>query len=609
MPKGDTIVREKVIPAKLVSQSDPMSRLDLERLRSGMAVERSSFLGHWQELGAFILPRRTRFMTSDRDRGNRRNYAIINSTAGLAARTLRAGMMSGFTSPARPWFRMTTADPEMMKLSAVQEWLYDVTWIMSDMFLRSNLYTSLQTVYGDMGVFGTAAMMIMEDFERGIHTFPFVIGSYYLAADYKLRINVFMRDYQMTVRQIVEEFAWNPITKKYDWENVSGMVKNLYEIGTTEAWIDVTHAVVPNPEYNPDSKRSDKKKYLSVYYERGSVSGQYSISTFDSMKVLSRKGFDKFRILAPRWEVSGEDIYGTYCPGMEALGDQQGLQIYERRGAQALEKSINPAMVAPSSLRSQKASVVPGDITYLDTRDGMQKFEPAYQINPNFQQLNIEKAAIMERIKQCFHTDLWLVVSNLDRGNVTAEEIRALQNEKLQEVGPVVDRLNQDLLDPLVEQAYEIMWSQGRLPIPPPVMRKMPLKVEYTSIIAQAQKALAAGGIEQFTGYALKLKEMHPEDPGVLDKFDIDQALDRYGEDLSIPPGILRDDEKVEEIRAGRAQAQQQQQQLAAAESASKTAKNLATAPTDGSNALADLMARASAGSMLPGSGAAPPNA
>lgn len=593
----ETVIRAK----RPVPGNEEYSRLWLERLRSGLHVERSTFISHWMELGQFILPRRTRFFTSDRDRGNRRNYSIINSTAGLAARTLRAGMMSGFTSPARPWFRLTTQDPDLAKLEIVKEWLYDVTWAMSDMFLRSNLYTTLQTVYGDMGVFGTAAMMIMEDFDRVIHTFPFVVGSYYLFADYKLKITGFMRDYMMTVRQIVEEFAWDEDAKKYDWSNVSDMVHTLWNNGQTESWIDVTHAIVPNPQWNPNSLRSENKRYVSIYYERGSTDGTQTLSTIDTNKVLSRRGFDKFRVLAPRWEVTGEDVYGTYCPGMEALGDTQGLQMYERRGAQALEKSINPPMVAPSSLRSQKATVVPGDITYVDTRDGQQKFEAAYLINPNFQQLNFEKTAIMKRIDECFHKNLFLVISNIDKGNVTAEEVRALQNEKLQEIGPVVDRLNQDLLDQLVEQSFEIMVAQGRLPPAPPVMRKMPLKVEYTSIIAQAQKALAAGGIEQFTGFVLKVIESKPNDPTVLDKVNTDELIERYADDMSIPPGIVRDDDDVAAIRQQRAQAQAKQQQLAEAEQASKTAKNLAGAPTDGANALSDLIQRAQAGQMGPG--------
>jgi hypothetical protein len=219
-------------------------------------------------------------------------------------------------------------------------------------------------------------------------------------------------------------------------------------------------------------------------------------------------------------------------------------------------------------------------------------------IQPNFQQLNIEKQAIMERIKVSFHENLFLVVSNLDRGNVTAEEIRALQNEKLQEIGPVVDRLNQDLLDPLIDITFEIMMAQGRVPPPPPALQKRPLKVEYVSIIAQAQKALSAGGIEQFTGYVMKLREMEPENPAVIDKFDPDEAIDHYGESLTIPPGIVRDDEQVAKIRAQREQAQAKQQQLAAAEQTSKTAKNLAGAPTDGKTALTDLLQHAKAGDM-----------
>lgn len=576
------------------------NRLELERLRNQLMIERSSFFTHWQQIDEFISPRRTRFYITDVDRGNRRNNMIINSTGTHAWHTLRSGMMSGFTSPSRPWFRLTTQDPDLAKYEPVKQWLYEVTSLMHDVFLRSNVYNSLPTVYGDMGAFATSAMMVMEDFDRVIHTQVFVLGSYYIFNDAKLRVRGFMRDFRLTVRQIVEQFAWNEETKKYDWSNISSLVQTLWDNGSTESWIDLSQYIGPNPDYKPDSLRSENKKFLSVYYERGAVGSQYTITTVDSTKTLSRKGYDKFRILAPRWEVAGEDIYGTYCPGMEALGDIQSLQMYERRAAQALEKSINPPMVAPSSMRAQKATVVPGDITFIDTRDGQQKFEPAYMINPNFQQLNMIVQGLEERIKKSFHEDLWLVISNLDKANVTAEEIRALQNEKLQEIGPVVDRLNQDLLDPLVEITFEIMMSQGKIPPPPEIMQKHELKVVYTSIIAQAQKALSAGSIEQLTGYVLKMKEMYPEDPSIVDKFNADEAIDHYGEALTSPPGIIRDDDTVAKMRADRAKAQQAQQRIAEAEQMSKTAKNLAGAPTAGQNALTDLIQSGQAGNLIP---------
>lgn len=274
------------------------------------------------------------------------------------------------------------------------------------------------------------------------------------------------------------------------------------------------------------------------------------------------------------------------------------LQTMERRGAQALEKSINPPMVGPSSLKTAKATVLPGDITFLDTRDGTQKFEPAYQINPNFAQLEGKEEQIRNRIKQSFYDDLWHVISNLQKGQVTAEEIRALKEEKLQDIGPVVDRLNQDLLDPLIENTFDIMVAQRRIPPPPPELRKQPLRVEYTSIMAQAQKALGISTIERFSAQAAQIKEMNPDNPSVLDKVDFDELFDHYGDGLTLPPGIVRDDEQVAAIRDQRAQAQATQQKLAAAEQASKTAKNLADSPTDGQNALTDLVDSAQAGDL-----------
>lgn len=579
--------------------TDANMRQQLQMLRGQLQLERSSFMTHWQDIDLFLAPRRARLYTTDVDRGYRRSQFIINSTATHAWTTLRSGMMSGFTSPSRPWFRLTAQDPDLAKFESVKEWLYDATWRMHDVFLRSNVYNILPTVYGDMSGFGTGCMMIMEDFDNVIHCFEFPLGSYYLFNNDRLRVNGFMRDFRLSVRQVVEKFVWKNDQQEFDWSRCSSMVKNLWDNGTTEAWIDLVQYVGPNAQYKQGSLKSENKKYISVYYEAGTPTGSYSASVTDSTKTLSVRGYDRFRVLAPRWEVSGEDVYGTMCPGMESLGDNKSLQTYERRAAQALEKSINPPMVAPSSLRTQKATMVPGDITFVDGFNG-QEFKPAYQITPNFQQYNVMTNAIEDRIKKSYHEDLWLVISNLDKGNVTAEQIRALQNEKLQEIGPVVDRLNMDLLDPLVEITFDIMLKQGLLPPPPQEMAKQPMKVEYTSIIAQAQKALSAGGIEQFTGYVLRLKEGNPDDPQIIDKFNADEAIDHYGESLTLPPGIVRGDDEVAKIRQGRAQQQAQQQKLAAAEQMSKTAKNLAGAPTSGGNALSDLIQQGQAGSLQP---------
>lgn len=155
-----------------------MAETTKERLNKQFAQlesERQSFEPHWRELSDYINPRGSRFLTSEVNRNDRRNTRIIDSTGTMAARTLASGMMSGITSPARPWFRLATPDPEMMDYGPVKLWLEAVQNRMNDMFNKSNLYQSLPQLYGSLGTYSTGAMAVLEDDEDIIRTMPFPI--------------------------------------------------------------------------------------------------------------------------------------------------------------------------------------------------------------------------------------------------------------------------------------------------------------------------------------------------------------------------------------------------------------------------------------------------
>ena len=397
-----------------------------ELLRSQMELERSSFISHWRDLSEHILPRRSRFFTGDVNRGDRRSSKIIDSTATLAQRTLRSGMMAGVTSPARPWFRLTTGDPDLSENGAVKEWLHAVTQRMETVFLRSNLYNSLPTLYGDIGVFGTAAMLVEEDADAVIRTYVFPVGSYMLANSDRFKVEVFIREFQMTVRQLVEKFGGAERGAGIDWSRFSTAVHGLHEAGQMEAWIDVCHAIAPNPEFDPERLEAKYKRFHSCYFERGGSgtrTGNFALDGFEQDRFLSESGYDLFPVLCPRWETAGGDVYGTTCPGMDALGDIRQLQTGERRGAQAIEKMVNPPMVGPSELRTSRASLLPGDITYLNEREGMKGFRPAHEVDPHIQELEGKQAQVRERIRRAFFEDLFLMLAISDRRQITAREI------------------------------------------------------------------------------------------------------------------------------------------------------------------------------------------
>lgn len=114
---------------------------------SALKAERSSWMTHWREISDYLMPRAGRFISSDRNRGDKRHNAIYDSTGPDALRVLGAGMMAGANSPARPWFRLTTSDPSLDESARVKQWLADVQRLMLMVFAKSNTYPALHALH------------------------------------------------------------------------------------------------------------------------------------------------------------------------------------------------------------------------------------------------------------------------------------------------------------------------------------------------------------------------------------------------------------------------------------------------------------------------------
>jgi hypothetical protein len=542
----------------------------------------------WKDCADFILPWRTKFLHREGTQGNRGrrgsrrgrstsyggdranellvNDERINSTATMAVRLGAAGMMQGFTSPARPWFRLTTSDPELAENPAVSKWLWDVEARIRSQMQRSNIYQTLPAVYESMLTFGPAAMHLDEDPQTVLRSYMWPIGSYRLALDDTNRVDTIYRRVRLTVRQSVQKFGLEAQTQK---------VKELYNKSKYDEPIDIIHAIEPNPGYT--GKGLTDKPYVSVWVDENNAKEH---------ELLHVGGYDEFPVLTPRWGLLDEDVYG-YSPAMDALGDIKALQLYERRKAQASDWMNRPLLAVPASLGMAKEDLVPGHVIYTTGANKGDQIRPAYTVPPQAVTAMGEQIAAHElRINRLLHADMWLLAADTTK-QMTATEVIERRQEKMQQLGAVVERINDELAEPLVDRFFYVMLRKGLLPEAPDELAGKDLKVEFISEMAQAQKMVALGGIQQAVMFNGTMAQFNPE---VVDVMDYDQAQRDFNEAAGISPDLTVSKDDVAEIRAQRAQQQQAMAEAEQMQMQADATQKLANSPVGEGSALDGML-------------------
>ena len=255
-----------------------------------MKQERQSFDAHYKDLAKFVQPRRGRFLTTDRNKGDKRHSAIINSHATWALRTATTGLFAGTMNPARPWFRLETDDPALMESGPAKVWLGDVEKLIRDVYDEGNLYNMAPVVFEELLLFGTGCMLHVDDFQDVARFYTLTVGSYVVAQDRRQAVTTLAREFELTVFQLVEEFELG---------NVSPEVKRQWDLGNYEVWFPVAHFIEPNPDFDPRRKSGRFKAWRSVKYQTGAAnsagfaSGGTSARFDGDDKFLSRSGFGR----------------------------------------------------------------------------------------------------------------------------------------------------------------------------------------------------------------------------------------------------------------------------------------------------------------------------
>jgi hypothetical protein len=544
-------------------------KTDMLRRWTALQTERSSWIAHWRELSDYLLPRSTRFYKSDRNKGTKKHNAIFDSTASRSLRILSAGMMSGMTSPARPWFRLALPDEDLMDYAPVKSWLAETQGRMLNVFARSNTYLMLHACYEELGAFGTSASVIMDDYDALIHHYQSPVGEFALATDYRGNVNTIYREFEKTVSELVAEFGY---------DQCSRTTQALYNSGNLDAWVPIIHGIEPRSDRDARKADGKNKPWRSVYFEPGREDA--------GDKVLRESGYDRFPGLAPRWHKMPGDVYGN-SPGMEALGDIKQLQHEQLRKANAIDYQTKPPLQVPAGMKGRDLDYLPGGVTYVDAPGAQNAVSTLFNVQLDLQHLLFDIQDVRERIRGAFYADLFLMLASTVPGRMTATEVAERHEEKLLMLGPVLERLHNELLKPLIDETFTRMVQADLIPPPPEALQGVELDVEFVSMLAQAQRAIGVNGVDRFVGALGAVAQMRPE---VIDKIDVDKWADSYSDMLGVDPDIIVASKNVAIIRQQRAQAQAQAQQMQAAQMQADAAAKLGTVKTDEKNAATDLI-------------------
>lgn len=560
------------------------------RLRSLKGI-RWSWLATWMDIGAFFIPRRTKWFITPNQyaRGRFLNDQIIDSTGAQALLTCASGMWSGLTNPARVWFRFAPSLEDFDLDEDARAWLEELQRKSMAVLHTSNFYSIMAQFFQDLAAFGTSPIICYEDDEQIVRFYLPCAGEYMLGSSSRFTNDTLYREFTLTVEQIVGMFAL---------KNCPAEIRVLWEDGDYDKEYVVCQGVEPNYPISGKGKRQ-----VQPVPSRFPVREIYWLRGVKGARPLSARGFEDKPFVAGRWWLVGNDAYGR-GPCDLCLGDNKQVQTETLRKAEFLEKGVRPPMIADPELKNEPASVMPGMITFVNTANSRVGFKPAFEVNAVWlQHLTVDIKSVNDRIREALYVPQFMAITMMQGVQPRNElELTKRDLERLQILGPVIDLFENEVASPLLGRVVAIMQRKGMIRPMPRSLRGVPLKIQYQSIMRLAQKAAESVTIKDAiaTGGAMSLSAKNAGVPDPLRIVNLDRLYRRYLDMNSVPVDCVFPEDVVkkhdDERAAAVAQEKMQAQLSSLAPTAVDAAKVLSDTEIGGGSMLNSLLS----GSVVP---------
>ena len=491
-----------------------------DRLKS----QRQNWESHWQEVADYMQPRKAD-VTKSRSKGDKRTELIFDSSPLQSVELLAASLHGMLTNPSTPWFSLRFKEYEMENEDEAKEWLEDATEVMYSAFNKSNFQQEIFELYHDLITFGTAAMFIEEDDDDILKFSTRHINEMYIAENDKGRIDTVFRKFKLSARSAIQKFGTvsaniSVVAKKDPYEEV-----------------EILHAVYPRSDFDPKKQDKDNMPFASIYLDASSGDE------------LSVSGFREFPFVVPRYLKASHEIYGR-SPAMTALPDVKMLNEMSKTTIKSAQKQVDPPLLVPDDGFILPVRTVPGGLNFY--RSGTRDRIETLNIGANTPLgLNMEEQR-RNSIRNAFYVNQLMMQQG---PQMTATEVIQRNEEKMRLLGPVLGRLQSELLKPLIDRCFALILRKNLFRPAPEFLSGKDIEIEYVSPLAKAQKSTELQSIMRAIEIMGSLANVAP----VFDHINMDKLVRHLADIVGVPQKILK---PQSELNAQREEAQAQQQQM-----------------------------------------------
>ena len=521
----------------------------VQRFEALESDRRGSVEQLWDLVEQFVLPFRGDFYASLNSENevdwHRRD--VYDSTAVFAVQSLAASLQGNLTSPSTKWFDLKFRDDALNENDAAMEWLEDCADRVFEALQDSNFNIEIAEAYTDLCGFGSSVLteeLANETEWEGITFQTIPVREIFFEESFDKGIHILYRRLQLTAVQIVDKFG----------DDVPLKIKELAEGTAANDKHTVIFAIFPRKD-----KMENRDKTVAPL-ERP-YGFKYILK--EGRETLGEEGgYYEMPAFVSRWRKVAGSRWG-HSPSAVAMGDILTLNQLVEGTLEAAGKVVDPAILASEDAVLGDLDLDRGSLNIVTDVQGVIPFES----RARFDVSNIEIDKLQESIRKAFYQDQ---LELKDSPAMTATEVNVRYEMIQRLLGPTLGRLQSDLLDPLIQRTFNILFRAGRLLQIPDGLQISELDIEYTGPLPRSQKMETAQSIDR---WMMSIAEKGQIFPDLIDLIDLDQAERMKAQLMGVPAKAIRSAEDVEEIRNARRAQQEQMQKVAMAQQGGEAAQ------------------------------------